>query len=151
MPEHRFGDSSWWAAKKLNRQGISLAESPEGEKPSLPPDITVISSEDVMGLLVEITSWLDFAEVQLYAAIIDEEYEKQRLDELRAGIEVENKTEKTVSAKRAIAAANPDFIEQQEKVHRAYAYKKMIETVYNRLDRQRFIVSREITRRTGGK
>ena len=150
MAEHRFGDSSRLAINKVRGQGISIPDSPDFDMPTLPPDITVLSGEDVIVLLSDLTSWLEFIEVQYYAAQVDEEFEKIQLEELLASIQIEQKTEKTVSSQKAHATVNKDVVDQRARHHRAFAYRKVMETVYNRLDRQRFIVSREITRRTGG-
>lgn len=149
MAEHRFGDSSRQAINKIRGQGISIPDSPDFDMPSLPADITVLSGEDVIVLLSDITSWLEFIEVQFYSAQVDEEFERIKLDELQASIQIEQKTEKTVSSQKAHAVVDEKVVEQRMRHHRAYTYRKLMETVYNRLDRQRFIVSREITRRTG--
>lgn len=107
-----------------------------------------------MELFIELNSWLDYVEVQLYISQIDEEYEKLQLEEIKAHEQIEaskdNTKAKDVTTKKAKAFENEDFIEQRDKVHNQYGYRKLTESIYNRLDRGKFIVSREITRRTGG-
>ena len=145
---YRLGESSIRAVRKLNIQDLKLPERPENAMPSLPADITAESGEELMVLFGEITCWLDYIETQLYAAQIDEEFEKQQLEEMHALEQIQNKGEDKVTTMKAMAFANDDFLEQREKAHQAYAYRKMTETIYNRMERARFIVSREITRRS---
>lgn len=150
--EYRLGESSVRAVRKIRTDQLELPVRPDFAMPVIPSDITAISDEELMELFVDLNAWIDYAEVQLAAAQIDEEYEKLVLEELRAHEQIEaSKADiKDVTTMKAKAFDNDDFIEQRDKVHNAYGYRKVAETIYNRLDRGKFIVSRELTRRTGG-
>jgi hypothetical protein len=134
--------------RKLNVQDLKLPERPENSMPLVPADITAESAEELMVLFGEINCWLDYIETQLYAAQVDEEFEKQQLEEMHALEQIQHKGEDKVTTMKAMAFTNDDFLEQRDKAHQAYAYRKMTETIYNRMERARFIVSREITRRS---
>jgi hypothetical protein len=150
--EYRLGESSIRAVRKIRTDQLELPSRPDYSMPTVSSNITSLSDEDLMELFVELTSWLDYTEVQLAVAQIDEEYERLLLEEIKAHEQVEASRVdvKDVTTKKAMAFENEDFIEQRDKVHNQYGYRKITETVYNRLDRGKFIVSREITRRTGG-
>lgn len=146
--EYRFGDSSVRAVRKMNLQGLELPEKPKYSMPQIPSDISSEMSEELIVLMAEISGWIDYAEVQLAAAQIDEEFEKQQLAEYAAQVQLDNKDEAKVTIMKARMFEDADYVNQRDKAHNAYAYRKMIETMYNRLERAKFIVSREITRRT---
>jgi hypothetical protein len=58
-------------------------------------------------------------------------------------------TEKSIMLKAAVLS-DPDTIKLiQDKTH-AYAYRKMLETMQDSLERYYYLVSRELTRRTHG-
>lgn len=153
MPgDYRLGESSTRAVRRIKTDGLELPERPDYKMPQIPEDITATSPEELMELFAEVTSWLDYAEVQLAAAEIDEKYEQLVLEEIKAHEQVEaskSDTRTDVTTKKAMAYESEDFIEQRDKAHNAFGYRKMAETIYNRLERARFIISREITRRTG--
>jgi hypothetical protein len=46
-----------------------------------------------------------------------------------------------------MAYEEPEYIEAQEAAHAAYAYRKMISTIYDAAERKSQILSRELTRR----
>jgi hypothetical protein len=60
---------------------------------------------------------------------------------------VANKTEKTVTAAKAKAYEDEDFLAAQEEAHTTYAYRKMIHMMYDATDRKTQVLSRELTRR----
>jgi hypothetical protein len=146
--DYRFGDSSVRAVRKMNLQGLELPEKPKYSMPKIPSDISSEASENLIDLMAEISSWIDYAEVQLASAQIDEEYEKQQLAEYAATVQLEHQEETKVTVMKAKMFEDAEYLAQRDKAHMAYAYRKMIETMYNRLERAKFIVSREITRRT---
>lgn len=149
MTDYRLGESATRAISKVQDQGISIPAAPEYKMPRLPVDITNVVDGELMSLFGEVNSWLEFIEVQFAVSQIDEKHSESLLEELQATIQIENKTERTVSAMKARVFEDLEFLKQRDKTHKAYAYRKIMETVYNRLDRQRFIISRELSRRQG--
>lgn len=143
-------DTSAWAIRKVNLQGLVIPETPAFEQPQLPADITSVHASELMQLFSEFISWLDYIEVQLAAAQIDEKHEENILEEMQAGLQIDNSGEKTVTLVKAKVFKDEDFQDQREKVLKAYSYRRVIETIFNRLDRGRFLVSREVTRRSYG-
>jgi hypothetical protein len=103
-----------------------------------------------MGLLSEIVSWMEYTEVYLVAAQIDEKQEQQSLEHMEAMSQIRNRAEKTVTVAKAAIHENPDYIKQKNEVFTIYSKRKMLEVVFNSLERKRFLVSRELTRRKYG-
>lgn len=146
---YKFGSKSETAVNKVRSQGFSIPDDPEFGMPVLPPDITAIHIEDLMVLFGQFESWLSYIEVQLAAAEIDEKQQVTFLEEISAGIQIENKSNvKTVSELKALVLKDDVYTAQQETVNDRYAYRKIVETIYHRLDRAKFLISRELTRRT---
>lgn len=144
------GEASSRAVRYARRLGFQLATEPELDIPSLPADITSVSDQELMGLFTEITSWLDYVEVCVASAQIDEKQENQRLEEAEAKEQVRHKAERTVTVVKALVINDDVVISQRERSLSAFAKRKMLETVFNSLDRKRFVVSRELTRRRYG-
>lgn len=147
--DYRLGESSGSAVRKVRQDGLELPPRPEYEQPTIPQDITSVDPVDLMELFAVVNSWLDYIEVQLAAAQIDEKFEEQQLEEIQALEQIAVRDEKNVATMKARAFESDDFLSQRERVLKAYGYRKLVETIYNRHDRARFIISREITRRTG--
>jgi hypothetical protein len=77
---------------------------------------------------------------------------EKRRDMLEAKLLIMKDTSKVkgerVTMMKAQVMADPDFIDVEERYMNAYAYRKMLEVVYNNFERDVALVSREITRRT---
>lgn len=144
---YQFKETSSSAVRRVRQQGLALPERPDHEQPQLPADITEIHIEDLMVKFGEVNSWLDFIEVQLAAAEIDEKHEDGKAEEMLATIQIENKNEKSVALMKAIALQDKEYNEMRGSAERAYAYRKIMATMQARLARQQFLISRELTRR----
>jgi hypothetical protein len=144
----RFGDASSRSVRWVRSQGFPLAREPGFDIPSLPADITDTLDPDLMILFDKVRAWIDYVEVSHVAAQIDYEQSKLELDRIQATEQIKHKAEKSVSTAKAMAYENQEFTDKQYEVNLNYGRAKMIETVYNSLDRKRFIISRELTRRT---
>lgn len=144
------GEASARAARYARRLGFNLATEPEFDIPNLPQDITSISGSELMELFTELTSWLDYVDVCVASAQIDEKQENQKLEEAEAKEQVRHKAEKTVTVVKALVINVKEVLEQREAALTAYAKKRMLETIFNSLERKRFVVSRELTRRQNG-
>lgn len=83
------------------------------------------------------------------AAQVDEKFADATLERIKALSAVANKTEKTVTAAKARVYEDEEFVEAQEAYHTAYAFRKLVEAMYNNTDRKAALVSRELTRRVG--
>ena len=148
ISNYRTGESSGKVFRRVRHDGLELPERPNFHQPQIPADITALDPVEMMELFQEINSWLDYIEVQLAAAIVDEKYEESVLEEIEALERIEAKGN-DVTTKKAKVFESQEFINQRDKVQEIYGYRKVVETIFNRLDRGKFIVSRELTRRTG--
>jgi hypothetical protein len=146
----KTGEVSTRAVRRVRSQGLTISESPDSSMPVLPEDITAISPEEVMQLFSEVCSWLDYVEVQYAAAQIDHKAEDQKLEETEAKEQIKHRSEKHVSVMKAFTYDNPQVEAQRREALMAYAHEKMLGTVYNSLERKKFLLSRELTRRSYG-
>jgi acyl-CoA reductase-like NAD-dependent aldehyde dehydrogenase len=81
------------------------------------------------------------------AAEIDERYADAVVEKIKALKSLENKGEKTVSAAKAHAYADEDYLKALNEQQRAYAFRKLITAVYDNSERTAALLSRELTRR----
>src|SRR6266567_9624989 len=98
---YRLGESSSSAVRRIKLDGLELPERPDYEQPTIPQDITSVDPVELMELFAEVNSWLDYTEVQLACAQIDEKYEEQQLEEIQALDQINYKDEKTVTTMKA--------------------------------------------------
>jgi hypothetical protein len=105
-----------------------------------------------INLCTRLTAWSNFVAGQLAASQVDEKVLEKRRDMLEAKLLIMKDTSKVkgerVTMMKAQVMADPDFMEIEERYMNAYAYRKMLEVVYNNFERDVALVSREITRRT---
>lgn len=134
---------------RLKDDGLDVAERPGHEFPDLPDDLTDISDASLMHLLVMYTRWQEYTGSRLAVAAAEEKSADATLERLRALSAVKNATEKTVTAAKAKAYENPEFVAALERYQAAYAYRKLVETIYKTHEGRTFVVSRELTRRLG--
>jgi hypothetical protein len=146
-----LGDGSKQAVEKMKAQNINLW--PEQDKqPHMPKDISLLESDELSALFTRLTAWSNFVAGQLAASQVDEKVLEKRRDMLEAKLLIMKDTSKVkgerVTMMKAQVMADPDFIDVEERYMNAYAYRKMLEVVYNNFERDVALVSREITRRT---
>lgn len=142
-----MGLASLEAKRRLDRQQIFMPTRPEDEFPGLPDDPTELDDSGLMRLFVQLTKWAEYLSAQLAAAEVDERYADAALDKIKAIKSLENKTEKTVTAAKAHAWKDADFIEAHDAYQVAYAYRKLINISYLNAERNSTLLSRELTRR----
>ena len=128
-----LGDGSKQAVDKMKAQNINLW--PEQDKqPPMPKDISLLESDELSALFTRLTAWSNFVAGQLAASQVDEKVLEKRRDMLEAKLLIMKDTSK-IKGERVT-------------MMNAYAYRKMLEVVYNNFERDVALVSREITRRT---
>jgi hypothetical protein len=137
------------ATRRLEREDLYLPEKPEGDVPDLPEDPTELSDSALMSLFVQLSSWVEYAGARLAAAEVDEKWSADTLEKHKALSAVRNSTEKTVTAAKAKAFEDPEYIKAQEDKQQAFAYRRMLQPVYDMVDRRVTLLSRELTRRVG--
>lgn len=145
----KLGARSSAAKQQLDAQGVPLPPKPAGRLPGLPDDVTELDDSALMSLFSKLSAWTDHLGTQLAAAEVDERSADELVDQLRAQNAVNAKTEKTVTAAKAKAYEDPKFLEAKQEAQAAYAYRKLIESVFTATERKTALISRELTRRVG--
>ena len=87
--------------------------------------------------------------MQLAAAMVSEKYAEEDLAKYKALAAVAHASEKTATMAKAKAYEDPEYEDAIEAEKAAYAYRKMVEAIYNNTERKAAVLSREITRRVG--
>lgn len=124
---------------------------PEGDVPYLPDSLTDLDDVQLIDLLTALTAWHDYADTRLSYLVIENRRADIRTDEVEAEAMVQNwggtsrDSVRITEAKRDITEEVQDCRQQQLN---AYAMRKAMETRVNRFERDAFVVSRELTRRT---
>ncbi|MFE9834070.1 hypothetical protein ACFYP4_02805 [Streptomyces sp. NPDC005551] len=101
-----------------------------------------------MVLMVDFTNWAAYAGGQLARAAVKEKRAEAALNMAQARAAVAARAEKSVSAQKAAAAADPDVQHATEALTEAYAMRKALEAVHDGLEAKSRVVSRDLTRRT---
>jgi hypothetical protein len=103
-----------------------------------------------MSLFVQLTEWAAYMGTQLAVAEVDERHDLSVVERCRAISTSANSGGKTtVTAAKAQAYNDPEFLESTEKAATSHAYRKLVEALYNATDRKAQVLSRELTRRVG--
>jgi hypothetical protein len=142
--------SSLAAAREAEKQNLVLPDRPRGEPPQVPgEELTELDDRDLMGLFGKLNRWAAFLGVQLAMAEVDESYASKLVDKLTALGQIRARGEKTATAMKASVWNDEDYQAAQDAKQEAYGYRKLVEALYNAVDRDAFMVSRELTRRIG--
>jgi hypothetical protein len=101
-----------------------------------------------MELFRAYSRWKRYLKIQLAAASVDEHSAEARLNKAITDAQISNKSEKSVSAMKALAMEDPRVQRAAEKKADAYGYRKIVEALFETVDDSYFHVSREISRRS---
>lgn len=142
----RFGDASSRAARWVKNQGFAIPDEPGYNIPLLPADITQSLDPDLMVLFEQVRAWLDFTEVVKVSAEIDYEQAKMDIEKLER-VSLSDAHEKTVTAAKARIFKDEDYLDLRDELKYCKDRAEMMSVIYNSLDRKKFIISREISRR----
>ena len=123
---------------------------PGDEMPGLPPELDVLSDADLMSLYSEMVSWVNYAKAEMVKAEIIEENALSLLKQTEAEALLEQwdsgKGDRVTMAK-ARRDVDPRVKEQQSQYYQSRAYRKMVDTVFDRGERNANVLSRELSRR----
>lgn len=140
------------AAAKLAKRGMEASPRPVLGIPVMPV-LTELDDESLMGLFGELVAWADYVGTQLAYAVIDERAMNDVLTVSEATAMVSGWSA-VAGDKVTIARAQRDLDEGVQEIKQAateaYAVRKLTETLFNNLERDASLVSRELTRRTAG-
>jgi hypothetical protein len=137
--------------ESLNSLGVTLSAKPDFPIPLLPREITELDDEGLMDLFVQFTQWNDHLSGARAVAVINEREAQRFLDTVEAQAMLLNwagtKGDRVAVAKASIAA-DPKVLELKEDLDTKYAFRKILETRAENVERDSQVVSRELTRRT---
>jgi len=128
---------------------MEMPPKPRHGVPALPDDPTALSDNALMSTFFAVQAWADYQSVQFAAAEVTEEWAEEDLAKHKALSAVVNAGEKTVTAAKAKAYEDPEYITVLEARKASYSYRKMVESIYKNTERKSAALSREITRRVG--
>lgn len=131
---------------------FDLPKRPGDEIPEI-PELDDLSDADLMTTYSQFMAWVSYAKAEFVQAEILEERAAHnlRLAESTSLIgqwDAEAKGDRVTIAKARRDAA-PQVVSLQEKHLEARAYRKLVESVYDRCDRSAQVLSRELSRRIG--
>jgi type IV secretory pathway protease TraF len=139
------------AIEKFQDWGLTFRK-PSEEQVELPPDITMLNSEQLGEIFTRLTAWTDYIASQLVHSQLEEraaqkvlEYNENLLLVKRLGAGVKGERVTTVKAEIAV---NENIVSLSNQYEEKYAYRKLVEMLLNNHERDLSLVSREITRRS---
>ncbi len=139
--------------KILQSQGLPVRTSLHMDIPPFPEDITSVNDQQLMTLAAKYMENYNFVSTQVACAAIAELEADNLYDSSHAKGLISNTTGKTTEKSimlKAIVQTDPEISTLANAKTYAYAYRKMLETMQQSLERYYYLVSREITRRTHG-
>ena len=139
------------ALDKFQDWGLTFRK-PSEKQVELPPDITMLNSEQLGEIFTRLTAWTDYIASQLVHSQLEEraaqkvlEYNENLLLVKRLGAGI--KGERVTSVKAEIAV-DENIVRLSNQYEEKYAYRKLVEMLLNNHERDLSLVSREITRRS---
>jgi hypothetical protein len=132
---------------------FDLPERPLTEIPTIPENLDELSDNRLMSLYNEFMSWVSYAKADYVQAEIEEDRAAHNLKITEAKTMIDQWSEKTkgdtVTLAKARRDTDPAVVSCQEEYLRARAYRKLVESVFERCERGAQVLSRELSRRIG--
>lgn len=121
--------------------------------PDLPRDLEGLSDAELMSLYSEFVAWTSFAKAELVKSEIEEErtlnqYKVQEATSLLGQWDADDRGDRVTIAK-ARRDTQPRVVQAQEAHRQARAYRKLVDTMFDRCERAAQVLSRELSRRIG--
>ena len=137
--------------KVLEAQGLPVKRNLDIEVPAFPRDITMVDDQELMVLMTNYMENYSFIRTQVAAAALSEteaenEYSMAEAKALLTHTSGKS-TEKATMLKSTVMSLD-EIQELSRKKLYAHAYRKMLETTMDNLERYYSLTSRELTRRT---
>jgi hypothetical protein len=139
---------------ELEKDGLYLPPRPKSELPRLPPLLDELDDEKVIRYLVRFTRFQDYVAGQRVEAEIDERAAEHILDVAMASHLAKSWTGSSgdrVAVLKAEALLDKDVQQMHEIYDTAKARRKLLGIMEDSLARDAAVVSRDITRRQGGR
>jgi hypothetical protein len=137
--------------KILEAQGMPVRRSLDIDAPMFPKDITVVDDQELMVLATKYMENYSFIRTQVACAALAELEAENAYNsaEAKAFLSKTNgKTTEKATMLKAAVITDPEIEELAKVKMYAYAYRKMLETTMDNLERYYSLTSRELTRRT---
>ena len=132
---------------------FDLPDRPVQEIPTIPENLDELSDNKLMGLYNEFMAWVSYAKADYVQAEIAEDRTAHNLKITEARTMIDQWSEKTkgdtVTLAKARRDIDPDVVAMQEAHLQARAYRKLVESVFERCERGAQVLSRELSRRIG--
>lgn len=130
---------------------FSFPSRPTAVVPDLPLHLDDLDEADLMDTYREFMAWVSYAKAELVKAEIDEEREANTCRVVESQVLIEQWGAEAKGDRVTIAKArrdiDPRVTAQQEEHRKARAYRKLVESVFDRCERGSQLLSRELTRR----
>lgn len=141
------------AKDRARKRGLRLPERPEGEVPVLTApdgDLGEWSDGVLMTQFTLFTRWADHLNVEVALAEITEATAERIFRRIRdvAMLGV-SPARGQVTAAKAAAGLSAEVIEAEDEAASAKAYRKLVQSLYENVERDASLLSRELTRRLG--
>jgi hypothetical protein len=137
----------------LERQGLSVRKTLDIEMPDFPEDITLVDDQDLMVMASKYMENYNMMRTQTACAQVAELEAENDYDLTEARALLATSTGKTTEKAgllKAAVLAQTDIQEKLKIKNYTYAYRKLMETTQDNMERYYSLVSRELTRRTSG-
>jgi len=151
-PAIQAGPASTRALDRLREQDIDVLggwiRQPRQDPPEIPRDLPGLPDLELMDLFREVNQWRKYLRVQLVAAEIDESSAAAKARDAEA-VALARSGARTVTAMKAAAKQDAGYAGAQALQADAYSYRKLVGALAENLEGDAFLISRELTRRTG--
>lgn len=132
-------------------QKFSLPPRPTNDVPDIPMYLDEMPDNELMSAYSEFMAWVSYAKADLVMAEILEERSAntQKVCEATTLIQQWGDGAKgdTVTLAKARRDTDPEVLKAQEEYLEARAYRKLVESVFERCERGAQVISRELSRR----
>lgn len=130
---------------------FDLPEKPEDQIPEIPMYLDELSDASLMALYNQYMAWVSYAKAELVKAEIEEERIANDLKVTEAEILIgqwgASTKGDTVTLAKARRDADPEVIEATRRYSESRAYRKLVDSVFERCERGAQLLSRELSRR----
>lgn len=137
--------------KVLEKQGLKIRKTLDIDSPDFPRDITLVEDQDLMVMASQYMENYNLLSTQVAIAFVAEKEAETSFDraESRALLSLSTgKSTEKAGLLKAAALEQPGMQKLIDAKMYTYAYRKLIETTKDNVERYYNLVSRELTRRT---
>lgn len=137
--------------KLLGEQGLNIRQVLDLDMPEFPEDITLVDDQELMVMASKYMENYNMMRTQTACAQVAELEAENEYDRAEAYALMETSTGKATEKAGLLKAAvllRPEIQEKLQVKSYVYAYRKLMETTQDNMERYYNLVSRELTRRT---